>query len=111
MSEIFRRHLRVDPAQTQAAISDANSPASRGASPQKTEPAAAPAAAPTTEPTDSVELSPAAQSVAAPAATTTLSAGDAQDASVNLRQQIGLYGLSGSLAQNQSVLSLLRRPG
>ena len=101
--------VTLNPAQIPAAINDANGTASRS-QPQATPPKPDQAPA-STAPTDSVELSPAAQTGAATVGSTTLSDSDAQDASVNLRQQIGLYGLSASLAQNQSVLSLLRRPG
>jgi hypothetical protein len=102
--------VTLNPAQIPAVINDANGPASRGQS-QTAPPRSDQTAAASTAPADSVELSPAAQAPAASAAPTTLSDSDAHQTSVNLRQQIGLYGLSASLAQNQSVLSLLRRPG
>ncbi|HVJ51270.1 MAG TPA: hypothetical protein VM689_02330 [Aliidongia sp.] len=102
--------ITLNPAQTQAALNDANAPASRP-QPQTAAPSTSQAPASTALPTDSVELSPAAQAPVASQATATLSDSDAQKTSANLRQQIGLYGLSASLSQNQSVLSLLRRQG
>jgi hypothetical protein len=102
--------VTLNPAQTQAALNDANAPANR-TQPQTAAPSTNQASASTALPTDSVELSPAAQAPAASQATTTLSDSDAQKTSASLRTQIGLYGLSASLSQNQSVLSLLRRPG
>ena len=101
--------VTLNPAQTQAVIGDAGSAA--GKNQGQTAPTTEAAPQTSAEPTDSVELSPAAQAPATASPTETLSPEDAQNASVNLRQQIGLYGLSASLAQNQSILSLLRRPG
>jgi hypothetical protein len=103
--------VTLNPAATQPAINDANGPASR-AQPQAAPPPSDQQTAASTTPTDSVELSAAAQSrTASPSGGPPLSDSDAQQASANLRQQLGIYGLTASLSQNQSVLSLLRRPG
>ena len=101
--------VTLNPAQTPAVIGDAGGPA--GKNQGQTAPTTEAPETTSAEPTDSVELSPAAQAAATASTTETLSPDDAENASVNLRQQIGLYGLSASLAQNQSILSLLRRPG
>jgi|GEM_PF-6445084 hypothetical protein len=76
-------------------------------------PAAAPATAASAAagPTDPVEISAAAQTVAGPGRGTVLTDEEAQSASVNLRQQIGLLGLSASAKQNAAVLSLVRPNG
>jgi hypothetical protein len=101
--------ITLNPAQTQATINDPNTSSYRGQSsattPQSTQ------SATSSVPTDSVQLSAAAQAVASPSSgATNLSDADAQKTAANLRTQIGVYGLSASLAQNQTVLSLLRRP-
>ncbi len=94
--------------QLQPTIGDANTAQNRG---QPAVPAATPAAAPTaTAPTDTVNISNAAQAAGGQAGGAALTEEEAQATATNLRQQLGLNGLSASAKQNASVLALLR-PG
>jgi hypothetical protein len=95
--------------QLQPTINDANTAQNRG------QPAVAPAsaaAAPTaaTAPADTVQISNAAQTAGGQGGGTALTEEEAQATATNLRQQLGLSGLSASAKQNASVLALLR-PG
>jgi len=87
-------------------VTDANTAQNR---PQPGTPAApranAPAVAP---PTDPVQISAAAQVAVGQGRGPALSEADAQSTATDLRQQIGLFGLSASAKQNASVLALLR---
>jgi hypothetical protein len=95
-------------AQLQPTINDANTAQNRGQAAGQPAPAAvAPAAA---TPTDTVQISAAAQAAGAPTAASSLTDSEAQSTASNLRQQIGIHGLSASARQNASVLALLR-PG
>ena len=101
--------ISFNPAVGQNVIGDANTAANRTQPQPNSTPAAPPAAPPASVPADQVQLSAAAQANAAAAAPTSdLSEEDANQTSLNLRQQLGAQPLSASARQNQSILSLLR---
>jgi hypothetical protein len=95
-------------AQPQPTINDANTAQNRNQTAGQQAPASGSPA--TTTPTDTVRISAAAQAAGGQGGGIALSDSEAQTTATDLRQQIGLHGLSASAKQNASVLALLR-PG
>src|ERR1700744_1669850 len=93
-------------AKPQSTITDTNTASNRSNTSGQTAPATTTPTSPA--PTDTVTLSPAAQAAASQTGGASLTDEEAQNTATNLRQQIGLNGLSASAKQNASVLALLR---
>lgn len=98
--------ITVNPSQRQASVSDSATNVKRAA--KTSAQAESQVQQNSSVQSDTVTLTASAQLAPSGAASADLSEEAANEASVNLRQQLGVNSLSVSAKQNQSILSLLR---